>query len=115
MLFIWVSEKVTKMFSRHLFVLAHQIGDKNFYPKSKRLIQNQWKSYEDLKEEQVKQLRVMINFAYKNVPYYHKLFDDLKLSPDDIKKVDDLERLPILTKEIIKQNWVEIWDSRGDK
>jgi phenylacetate-CoA ligase len=69
------------------------------------LVQNQWKSYEELKEEQEKQLRVMINFAYKNVPYYHKLFDDLELNPDDIKSVEDLEKLPILTKEIIKQNW----------
>jgi phenylacetate-CoA ligase len=93
------------MISRNLFITAHQIGDRNFYPEYKRLVQNQWKSYEELKEEQEKQLRNMINFAYKNVPYYHKLFDDLKLSSDDIKKVEDLEKLPILTKEIIKQNW----------
>ena len=93
------------MISRNLFILAHQVGDRKFYSAYKKLIQNQWKSYGELKEEQEKQLRVMINFAYKNVPYYHKLFDDLKLSPDDIKKVDDLEKLPILTKEIIKQNW----------
>ena len=93
------------MLSRNLFILAHQTGDIRFYPTYKKLIQNQCKSYEELKEEQEKQLRNMINFAYKNVPYYHKLFDDLKLSPDDIKKLEDLEKLPILTKEIIKQNW----------
>lgn len=93
------------MISRNLFILAHQIGDMNFYPTYKKLVQNQWKSYEELKEEQEKQLRVMINFAYKNVPYYHKLFNTLKLSPEDIKKVEDLEKLPILTKDIIKQNW----------
>ena len=93
------------MILRILFILAHQIGDRKFYPTYKKLIQNQWKSYEELKEEQEKQLKVMINFAYKNVPYYHKLFNDLKLSPEDVKKVDDLEKLPILTKDIIKQNW----------
>lgn len=93
------------MLRKGIFIFAHQIGDRNFYPTYKRLIQNQWKSYEELKEEQEKQLRNMIDFAYKNVPYYHKLFDDLKLDPDDIKKVEDLKKLPILTKEIIKQNW----------
>ncbi len=71
----------------------------------KNLLENQWKSYEELKEEQNKQLRVLINFSYKNVPYYHRLFEDLKLSPEDIKKIEDLEKLSILTKEIIKQNW----------
>ena len=93
------------MIARNLFILAHQIGDRNFYPTYKKLIQNQWKSYDELKEEQEKQLIVMINFAYKNVPYYHKLFDNLKLNPSDIKGTEDLEKLPILTKEIIKQNW----------
>nr|WP_321430913.1 phenylacetate--CoA ligase family protein [uncultured Methanolobus sp.] len=47
----------------------------------------------------------MIGFAYRNVPYYHKLFNDLKLSPNDINKIEDLEKLPILTKEIIRSNW----------
>ena len=93
------------MISRNLFILAHQIGDRKFYPTYKKLVKNQWKSYGELKEEQEKQLRYVINFAYKNVPYYHRLFNDLKLSPEDVKKVEDLEKLPILTKEIIKQNW----------
>jgi phenylacetate-CoA ligase len=94
-----------KILHKRLFTFAHQVGDRNFYPTYKRLIQNQWKSYKELEEEQEKQLKYMIDLAYKNVPYYHKLFDNLKLSPGDIKKVEDLEKLPILTKEIIKQNW----------
>ena len=68
-------------------------------------MKNQWKSYEELKEEQERQLRNMVEFAYKNVPYYHKLFDYLKLSLDSIKEIENLEKLPILTKETIKQNW----------
>ena len=93
------------MLHKRLFIFAHQVGDRNFHPTYKRLIQNQYKSYKELEEEQEKQLRYMINLAYKNVPYYHRLFDSLKLSPEDIKKVEDLEKLPILTKEIVKQNW----------
>lgn len=96
--------------AKGLFLFAHQLGDRKFYSTYKRLIKNQWKSYEELKEEQEKQLREMINFAYKNVSYYHKLFTDLKLSLDDIKKIGDLQKLPILTKEIIKQNWEVYYD-----
>ena len=94
-----------KMLHRSLFIFAHQIGDIKFYPTYKKLIKNQWKTYEELKEEQEKQLRYVVNFVYKNVPYYHKLFGNLKLGPEDVKNVEDLEKLPILTKEIIKQNW----------
>lgn len=90
--------------NRSLFVLAHQIGDKNFYSSYKRVYQSQWKPYQDQKADQEKQLRHMISFAYKEVPYYHKLFNKLKLEPSDIRTIEDLEKLPILTKDIIKEN-----------
>jgi len=91
--------------NRSLFILAHQIGDRNFYPVYQNLRQSQWKPYYDQKELQEKYLRNMIDFAYETVPYYHKLFNQLKLKPSDIKTVEDLEKLPILNKEIIKNNW----------
>lgn len=89
---------------KELFTLAHQIGDRSFYPEYKKLCQSQWKPYDDQKRDQEKQLRHMISFAYSNVPYYHKLFNQLKLEPSDIKTIEDLEKLPILTKDIIKEN-----------
>ncbi|CAG0951651.1 MAG: phenylacetate--CoA ligase family protein [Candidatus Methanoperedens sp.] len=93
------------MFQKQLFILAHQLFDRNFYPAYKKLIQNQFKSYEVLKAEQEKQLKYAISYAYENVPYYHRLFRNLNLSPSDITKIDDLEKLPILTKEIVNQNF----------
>jgi phenylacetate-CoA ligase len=93
------------MFNKSLFICAHQVGHPRFYPTYKRAIKNQWKTYDELKQDQEKSLRNMIRFAYENVPFYHKLFNNLKLSPEDIKKLDDLEKLPIITKETIKQNW----------
>ena len=93
------------MFHRSLFIGAHQVGDRNFYPTYKKVVKTQWKTYDELKKDQEKKLQSLINFVYRNVPYYHKLFNELKLSPDDIKKIEDLEKLPILNKDIIKQNW----------
>ena len=93
------------MLNKELFRFAHTIGDANFYRTYKNLLHSQWMAYSELKKVQEKKLRDMINYAYNNVPYYHRLFDDLKLSPSDIKIIEDLEKLPILTKEIIKQNW----------
>jgi phenylacetate-CoA ligase len=39
------------------------------------------------------------------VPYYHKLFRELGIGTEDIRRVENLEKLPILTKDIIKENW----------
>ncbi|MCJ7561442.1 MAG: hypothetical protein MUO84_00320, partial [Thermoplasmata archaeon] len=37
--------------------------------------------------------------------YYHRLFKGLGLKPEDVKAVEDLQRPPVLTKELIKRNW----------
>jgi len=95
------------MFNKQLFILAHNIGCSRFYSDYQRLIKNQWQPYKDLREEQEKHLRYMIAFCYENVPYYRDLFKSLKLQPKDIKTVGDLEKLPVLTKDIIKQHWEE--------
>ncbi len=93
------------MYHKSLFIAAHQFGEREFYSTYRKLIKTQWKKHDELKEEQEKQLRYLINFVYRNVPYYHKLFDCLKLRPDDVRKIEDLNKLPILTKDIIKENW----------
>lgn len=95
------------MFNKQLFILAHQVGCSSFFSDYQRFVKNQWKPYNELKEEQEKQLRHMIAFCCDNVPYYRDLFKALKLQPKDIKTVGDLEKLPILTKDIIKQHWEE--------
>lgn len=90
---------------KNLFILAHEMKDGRFYPVYKTLLKNQWKEYVELKKAQDKKLRKMIKFAYDKVPYYHNLFRKLNLRPDDILNVEDLEKLPILTKDTIKQHW----------
>jgi phenylacetate-CoA ligase len=93
------------MFETGLFILAHQIGNFRFYPTYKKLIKNQWKTFSDLKKEQEAQLKRMIYYSYNEVPYYNKLFKNLSLKPQDIRNINDLEKLPILTKDTIKKNW----------
>jgi len=95
------------MFRKGLFILAHQCGDTSFYPAYKKLVKNQWKPYAELKRDQEKQLRHLIEFSCENIPYYRNLFKNLGLLPRDIRTVEDLEKLPILTKDIIKEHWEE--------
>ncbi|MEG3054738.1 MAG: hypothetical protein RQM90_00690 [Methanoculleus sp.] len=58
-----------------------------------------------MKRDQEKQLRYLIEYSYENVPYYRNLFKGLGLLPGDIRTIEDLEKLPILTKDIIKEHW----------
>lgn len=58
---------------------------------------------EQLAEFQCEKLKNMIRHCYDHVPYYRRLFDDLKLKPQDIKHPDDLKKLPIIDKEQVRE------------
>lgn len=77
-------------------------------PHLRFLEKTQWWTPSELEKFQKKRLRLLINHAYKNTPYYHKLFNTLELKPQNIKNFADLQQLPILTKEIIKNNFNEL-------
>jgi phenylacetate-CoA ligase len=72
----------------------------NYY----KFINNSYMSREKLEEYKNKQLMAMINYSYNNVSYYHDLMKKMNLLPEDITKVDDLNKLPILHKQDIQQN-----------
>lgn len=64
---------------------------------------NNWK-YEQLIQYRDSKLQRMIKHCYETVPYYKKMFDKKSIDYRTIKTKDDLQVLPILTKELIKTN-----------
>jgi phenylacetate-CoA ligase len=71
----------------------------------KELEETQWWSNKELQEMQNKKLQSLIKHAYANVPYYRKIFNERGLVDKDIQTIDDLYKLPILTKDDIRQNF----------
>ncbi|MDG6219992.1 MAG: hypothetical protein QCI38_00910 [Candidatus Thermoplasmatota archaeon] len=59
---------------------------------------------QELERLQRQRLSAMLHHAYENVPYYNRLFKEMGLKPTDIKTVEDLQKLPPLTKDIIRNN-----------
>lgn len=88
-----------------MFRLAHGLVYPGFMAQYRKLMRNQSRSREALVEEQVSSLRAMVTHAYDKVPYYNALLKERGLRPDDFKSLKDLERLPVLTKGVIKDNW----------
>jgi len=68
------------------------------------LQKSQYWSREKLEKYQLLQLRKLLYHAYENVRYYRSVFDERRLSPDDVKTLDDLRKLPYLTREIIRDD-----------
>ena len=74
----------------------------------KYLKKTQWYTLNQLKDIQWEAFKSLLHHAYKNVPYYQKLFCQLSIHPKDINTFDDYRKLPILNKEIIKQNYPDL-------
>jgi phenylacetate-CoA ligase len=69
------------------------------------LTKSQWWTKDQLREHQNQELQRLIRHAYDNTPYYRDLMKSLKLTPDDIRTADDLPKMPILTKQVIRENY----------
>lgn len=95
----------TMMLNIKALELYRERYGKKFWKLAEEYEKNQWRSKSDLKEWQNDRLRDIVTNAYAHVPYYHDLLKEKKIRPDDIKTVDDISKLPILTKELIKRNF----------
>ena len=61
--------------------------------------------YESMKALQSERLVRQVRHVYDHVPYYRKLMDEKGVSPDDIKGIDDLYKLPFLSKADLRDNY----------
>jgi phenylacetate-CoA ligase len=68
------------------------------------LKESQWWSKEKLEEYQMRELEKLLKHAYENVPYYRRIFNEGGLKPKDIQNFNDFRKLPILTKDIVREN-----------
>jgi len=55
-------------------------------------------SHDEMKKLQSEKLIKQIKHVYENVPYYRNLMDEKGVKPEDINGIDDLYKLPFLTK-----------------
>ncbi|MBR2752430.1 MAG: phenylacetate--CoA ligase [Lachnospiraceae bacterium] len=46
-----------------------------------------------------------VKHVYENVPYYRDLMDKKGVKPEDIKSVDDIKKLPFLTKDDLREGY----------
>ncbi|MCW3975503.1 MAG: hypothetical protein NWE86_04600 [Candidatus Bathyarchaeota archaeon] len=59
--------------------------------------------YYQIKNEQERRLRHIIAHAYENVPYYRRKLKSLGLKPANFKKIEDLHKLPLISRDDIQK------------
>jgi len=59
----------------------------------------------ELREHQLKKLRGLVKYCYSNMRFYKKKFDEAGLKPDDIKTLDDVQKIPFTVKDDLRDNY----------
>jgi phenylacetate-CoA ligase len=57
---------------------------------------------------QLLKLKETLLYAYKNTLYYKKTFDAIDFNIHDFKKLEDIQYLPYINKEIVRENYHEL-------
>ena len=60
-------------------------------------------SREDILKIQNEKIVKQVRHVYDNVPYYRDLMDKKGVKPEDIKGVDDIRKLPFLSKADLRE------------
>lgn len=67
---------------------------------------NLW-NREEINHWQNEHLQKFVKHAYEHTVYYKRVFDELGITPEDIKTAEDLKKLPIVNKEIVNSHFDE--------
>ncbi len=94
-----------------IYVVAKRYAG-NFYRYWKQVLESQWYDQERLRELQEEALRSLVAYCYERVPYYGELFRSIGLHPGDIRTVEDLSKLPLLEKDMLRGR-EELFTPRG--
>jgi len=69
---------------------------------------SQWWPRERLDELQAERLNRLVTHAYERVPYYRRIMDERSLRPSDIRSAADLQKLPVLTRDLVRANFDDL-------
>jgi len=72
----------------------------------------QWMSPGKIADYSLDRLKDLVAGAIRYSPYYKERFESAKLSLSDIRTIDDLRKIPLLPKDVLRENLDKIRDQR---
>ncbi len=86
------------------FGLTHWMMTRDVKTHVADLSRTQWLSPTAVRAMQEEKLRRLIQHAYRHVPYYRQRLQEAGIEPNSIRGLEDLHKLPFLTKDDIRRH-----------
>ncbi len=61
-----------------------------------------------IKDHQLRRAVDLLDYAYRHVPFYRQRLEENGLSPDSFKSIEDLQRIPPLTRENVQERFEQL-------
>lgn len=91
--------------STMIYPAAQEIQGRRYFKKMGEAYRVQYFEPQIIKAIQFNKVKALIDHAYNTVPYYRKLFESSGFKPEDIRGWNDYQKIPILSKEEIRNNF----------
>jgi phenylacetate-CoA ligase len=87
-----------------VFGATHWMMTKEVGAQLRDLRESQWLAPEKMRALQLHKLRRLVEHAYRHVPYYRDRMKSAGVKPADIESLEDLAKLPFLTKDDVRKH-----------
>ncbi|MDC0936373.1 hypothetical protein OAS39_08805 [Pirellulales bacterium] len=101
---------------RNLITPAWAIWERSPYLRHyKRLLKSQYDPPDNIRQRQWELFQTLLQHAYETSCFYHSRMQAAGLLPEDIRSFGDLHRLPLLTKQDLREHLDDILSDRFDR
>lgn len=91
-----------------LFLAKYSLGKPNALPSFLSSLRHQHLPKAELDALHWERLKVLLNHAYDHTPFYRRRFDSIGLHPSDVKDAADFARIPVLTREDLREHFEDL-------
>ena len=85
-------------------IIRERFNDEFFKDLEFLQLSQKWDA-ERIRNYKEEQIHIILEYSYKECPFYRHFFDCHNVSPNDFKQLEDIEKFPILTKDTVRENY----------
>ncbi len=86
-----------------IYPLSQKVRGRNYPAMFREACRIQKLSGEEIRDLQFNKLKIILQHAWDSVPHYRDVFNKAGLEPQDIRSLEDLQLIPVLTKSDIRE------------
>jgi phenylacetate-CoA ligase len=104
----WLSDMGGRLIGNAVYPLWTMRSHPAYRSYRRQFEKQQYMGRQALEQLQLRQLRDLVDYAYRYVPYYRMKMDQRGLTPLDIREISDMCQLPVLTKRAVQDHGADL-------